>query len=160
MKKITFILLALITGTAFGQTEASAAAAADIVSPLTIVQAADLTFGKVTNTGGTVNIYTDNTYDGTATRVGTTVPAAAAFTVNAALNYGYSVTLPTGNEITLTNQTSGGSETMTVSGLNHNSDGTGDGADETFQVGGTLTVNASQVVGNYTGTVTVSVAYE
>ncbi|MDT0648174.1 DUF4402 domain-containing protein [Zunongwangia sp. F260] len=162
MKKITFILLAFIGTTAFAQEGVTATnqASADIVSPITISESTDLVFGKVANNAaGNVIVGTDNSVSGTATRVGGTTPTAAEFTVNAALGYGYTVTLPTDNEITLTNQTTTGSS-MLVNNIVHNSDKVGDGADETFQVGGTLTLAADQVVGNYTGSLPITVAYE
>jgi hypothetical protein len=160
MKKITFILFALIAGTTFAQT-ADALAGADIVSPLTINQAADFNFGKVSNVaGGTVIIKTDNTLDAlsTAVFIGSNTLSAAAFTVTATDTYAYTVNL--GGDITLTNQAGAGAETMIVSALSHDSTEEGVPAGtETFGVSGTLTVGIGQVPGYYEGTMTVGVSY-
>ncbi len=162
MKKITFILFALIAGTTFAQTTAEAIASADIVSPLTITKAADFNFGKVSNvTGGTVTIDPDNSLNASsdAVFIGSNTLTAASFTVTATDTYAYTVNL--GGDITLTNQAVGnGGETMLVTDLNHNSteEGVLSGT-ETFGVGGTLTVAAGQIPGHYEGTMTVGVSY-
>lgn len=53
MKKITFILFALIGATTFAQGSATetAVVSADIVSPITLVHADDFRFGQISNTG-------------------------------------------------------------------------------------------------------------
>jgi len=157
MKKITFILFALIAGTTFAQDSADALTSADIVSPITIVKTVNFNFGQVSNAGGTVIIATDNTVTGTATKVGTITPTAAAFTVNATDQYTYAVSLPA--DVTLVNQTGSGNEEMTVNALGDDSSLKGTGSDETFGVGGTLTVGSSQTPGYYKGTMTVGVSY-
>ena len=158
MKKITFILFALISGTAFAQS-ATATASAEIMSPMTIGKTTDLNFGKIASTSaGTVRIGTDNVVAGSATRISGTTPTAAAFTVNGANNYAYTVSVP--QSITLTNLTGDGGETMTVDSFTHNSTEVGTGEPQTFQVGARLNVGESQVVGNYTGDVIVTVAYD
>ncbi|WP_029033283.1 DUF4402 domain-containing protein [Salinimicrobium terrae] len=159
MKKFTFILFALIAGTTFAQT-ATANAAADIVSPLSLTAKQDLNFGKVSNnTAGSVIIATDGTASGLS-QIGTTAPAAATFDVTAANNYNYTVALPA--SATLSN----GTVDITVDTFKHNayaegaSNATGSGTAQTFGVGATLNVAASQATGNYTGQFDVTVAYE
>lgn len=159
MKKITFILFALIAGTTFAQS-ASANAAADIVSPLTIVKSGDLNFGKVSNaTAGSVIIKTDGTEGtGSLSQVGSTSISAASFTVNAASGYSYAVTVPS-TEVTLSTTDS---KTIKVNTFVHDAGASkmGTGADQTVNVGATLDVAAGQSTGNYTGSFNVSVAYE
>ncbi|MFV8839142.1 DUF4402 domain-containing protein [Salinimicrobium soli] len=164
MKKITFILFALVAGTAFAQESDSAIAnaTADIVSPISINKEVDLTFGKVANnTAGTVVVATDNSV-GTSSlsQIGTTSPTAASFSVTAAKDYAYTITLPTA-AVTLTN-VSDNNETMTVDTFKHDAGGTpkGTGAVQTVNVGATLNVGSSQATGTYRGQFTVSVDYE
>jgi len=161
MKKITFILFALIAGTTFaqdGNASAEANAAADIVSPISITPEQALNFGKVSNYAlGKVIVETDGTFDtSTLSQIGTTSPAAALFDVTAASGFSYIITLPT--TVQLTN----GAVDITVDNFNHDAgtDVTGSGGVQTIGVGATLNVDAGQATGNYTGTFDVSVAYE
>lgn len=166
MKKITFILLALISGTAFAQ-EASAIVNAEIVSPLEIVSSEDLNFGTIngTSTGGdvTVALTGQRTFDNPDMEVSSSTPVGVAiFSITAADGYVYSIDIP---DAVLT----GGGATGT-DGLNmpvtfiHNRNSaarrTGDGVAQDLRVGGTLTVNDGQVAGAYAGEVTVTVSYE
>ena len=163
MKKITFILFALIAGTTFAQetVQGTAIVSAEIVSPISISDGASLNFGKVISdaTGGTVIIAPNGDRSGTAQLMAASLnPAAAAsFTVNAALDYTYNVTYNMSTLLT------SGTNTMVV-GTFINELGEdariGTGADETMTVGATLTVGADQAVGSYEGEVTVQVAYE
>ncbi len=156
MKKITFILFALITGTTFAQTSATANAAADIVSPLQISAEQDLNFGKVSNnTAGTVVVATDGTATGLS-QIGTTAPSAATFDVTAANGFRYNITLPG------TVNLESGANTIEVGTFVHDAGETptGSGSVQTIGVGATLTVVADQATGNYTGTFDVGVAYE
>jgi len=160
MRKITFILLGLISGAAFAQEEATetAQASADIVSPITIEGQGDLNFGKVANnTAGTVVVGTDSDISvSTLSQIGDTTPSAATFDVTAANGFSYSITLP--ESVNLNN----GSEDITVDAFNHDAEGntTGTGAVQTIGVGATLNVASGQATGNYTGNFNVSVAYE
>ena len=155
MKKITFILLALISGSAFAQS-ATANAAADIVSPLEISSKQDLNFGKVSNnTAGTVVVAANGAVSG-LTQIGSTSPAAANFDVTAATGFAYSITLPESVDL------SNGTVDITVDTFVHDAGDTptGSGDVQTIGVGATLNVASSQATGNYTGTFDVSVAYE
>ncbi|MBZ9729017.1 DUF4402 domain-containing protein [Salegentibacter sp. JZCK2] len=156
MKKITFILLALISGTAFAQESATAIAAADIVSPLSITVTQDLNFGKVSNNiEGDVIIATDGTFTGLS-QIGNTTPTAAIFSVTAADGYRYNVTTPGSANLV------SGANSITVDAFTDNAgaEPTGTGNAQTIGVGATLNVAANQPTGNYTGTFDVSVAYE
>jgi len=159
MKKITFILLvSLISGTAFAQEDdtATAKAAAEIVSPISITAQEDLNFGKVANnTEGTVVVATDGSVSGLS-QIGTTAPAAATFDVTAANGFSYLITLPSSVDLT------SGTNSITVNNFNHDAGEniTGTGAAETVGVGATLNVSAEQATGEYTGTFDVTVTYE
>lgn len=161
MKKITFILFALIAGTTFAQESASgeATAFADIVSPITITKNTDLNFGRIANNEtGTVVVASDGTYAASSLDQinGGASPTAATFIVNAASGFAYSVTLPSTatllngeNSLTVNNFTSNAGETPT-----------GNGSDQTVGVGATLNVTTGQPTGVYSGNFEVTVSYE
>ena len=162
MKKITFILLALISGTVFAQSDeatGTANAAAEIISPIKISDGTDLDFGRIigNSAGGTITITTAGarTTDNDDLLAPSTTLQAASFEVTAANTYNYSVTIP---GINLT----GAGDAMPVSFESSlgNSGVVGTGAVQTLNVGGELTVNGGQAEGNYTGTISVTVAYE
>ena len=159
MKKITFILIALISGSAFAQSSANAAAntAAEIVEPLTITKSKDLNFGRIvgSTSGGVVTIA--NTSVGARTATSTTLLApggtssSAQFDVTAS-GYTYTITM-TDTDLTHTDGT-------TVMGLApDNSIGGSSSGDQTIYVGGDLSVGTNQKPGTYTGTVTLTVQY-
>jgi hypothetical protein len=142
---------------------ASANAKANIISPITIVKVvgADLNFGDVVPgaTAGTVVVdpaAARTSTGGVALGNGAAV-AAAAFTVGGGNNATYTITLPT-SAVTITGPTS----TMTVSNFTSNPSGTGTigaAGTQALNVGGTLNVGVNQAVGAYTGTFSVTVAY-
>ncbi|MGY5847320.1 DUF4402 domain-containing protein [Salegentibacter sp. HM20] len=161
MKKITFILLALISGVSFAQSSADGTATvnAEIVSPILISNAANMDFGRIIGTvdGGTVTI--DNDGDRTASNDNLLAPSttyqAASFNVTAAEDYSYSITIDdivlegAGDDMQISFTSSLGFENVA-----------GTGAAEVLNVGGALTVNANQAEGTYSGEVTVTVSYE
>ena len=163
MKKITFILFALIAGTTFAQRSANGTATvnAHIVSPINISTSDNINFGKIVKTteGGIVEIPTDG-----GNRI---IPSdmdivsessAATFTVTAEENTTYSVSIPS----LVMKNTVDDSKTMTVDFTHSLGEGnTSSGnTDETFVVGGKLNVGGNQAEGSYTGTATVTVSYE
>ncbi|WP_081211290.1 DUF4402 domain-containing protein [Salegentibacter sediminis] len=166
MKKITFILLALITGTAFAQNAAEASGTADvfaeIVTPIEITDGSDLNFGSIVAAeGGAVRVNTEGARSFSNTNmevVSANAITAASFSVTAADQYSYSISIPS---IVLT----GAGNDMPVSfthDLEGETDGTatGSGLPQTLKVGGLLTVASGQTADTYEGTVTVTVAYE
>ncbi len=169
MKKITFILLALIAGTGFGQTDGSASGTAtvnaEIVTPIAIADGTDLNFGSIVAAeGGNVRVNTEGTrtFSNPDMNVTTaTTISAASFNVIAADTYSYSISIPSINLV----DAAGVGVDMPVSftqDLEGETDGnaTGTGSAQELLVGGLLTVAAGQTEGEYTGTVTVTVAYE
>lgn len=162
MKKITFILLALITtGTAFGQTSTTASANAVIITALKIekVTGADLNFGTIaplSDATSTFSVSNSGTPGGTATDLDNTDHSAASFTItgDSAQNFTLTVTPPStltgpGNPIPFTVDSS------MANGSNPLTDGS-----VTLNIGGDLDLGVNQAAGSYTGTINVSVAYE
>ncbi len=163
MKKITFILFALIAGTGFAQNTdtGTATASAGIISTISIAQAQDLNFGGIiSGTAGSVVIAPVGTVTETGvTLVTGTATSQAIFNVRAAEDVLFSVTVPsTGLTITAT-----GGDTMIVNAFKHDAltttAGSGSGTDVPVQVGATLTVGATQNDGLYSGTFDVTVDY-
>ncbi|TXD94057.1 DUF4402 domain-containing protein [Gillisia hiemivivida] len=164
MKKITFILFALITGTTFAQREAEGTATVNalIVSPITISTTDNIDFGKIVRTtvGGVVEIPTNGdarTIPGAMDITSTS--NAATFTVTAEENTTYGVSIP---QLTLKN-TVDDSKTMIVDFTHSLSEGNNTSSGNTagtFVVGGKLTVGGDQFAGSYDGTATVTVSYE
>ncbi len=178
MKKLGLLLaslfvMTLATQQVKAQTGASASASAEakatLIRPITISMETNLNFGTIvvpsSTTGGTVMVSTDGTTEVTGTDITLAKslgdpPTTASFTVTGEPNGTYSITLPT--EATITKKE--GSETMTVSNFTSYpsvSDGGTLRADGThlLKVGATLTVDANQATGEYTGTFDVIVAY-
>lgn len=168
MKKITFILIALITGTTFAQNSATASAVpaeAVIVSPITLVQTAGtkLNFGMIAAdaTGGTVVLSPANSRSGDAKIVTASITSVPDFNITGQDGYSYTVTLPADLEIKLVGPIT--SEAMNLTSFNSSlTDNKGiiSGASNPFSVGATLNVNNDQDAGTYNGTFDVTVAYD
>jgi hypothetical protein len=165
MKKITFILFALIAGTTFAQNNATASdvnAQAQIVSPLTITASSALNFGQIARTtaGGTVILKTDASVDATSTAdyISASTTTVPTFSITGESGSSYVVTVPS-TDITLTRDS--GSETMMVNTFTTSLTGNEGtiGTDDSFTVGATLNVGSTQAVGVYKGTFDVSVDY-
>ena len=168
MKKITFILIALIAGTSFGQDGSASGIAtvrAEIVTPIEITDGSDLNFGSIVAAGGgNVRVSTDGTrtFSNNDMNVETaTTISAASFYVTAANTYSYNISIPS---TVLSDVASVGTD-MPISftqDLEGDTDGTaeGTGSAQELLVGGLLTVAAGQEAGSYEGTVTVTVVYE
>lgn len=173
LKKI--LILTLIAGFAYngnaqGSVTASVAVSAKIIATISIDGVINMSFGDLTNDGGTVVLSTGGAITNDGTRaVGGTI-AAGAFTVNGASGEGFRLKI---TATALTNTTGVGAETMAISAIKVKqesgsdvamvTDGlavTLDSADEDFKIGASLTVASSQVAGVYTGTMSVVAAYE
>jgi hypothetical protein len=141
----------------------TASAKANIISPITLVKVvgADLNFGDVVPgaVAGTVTVdpASARTSGGGVSLGNGAAVSAAAFTVGGAGSATYSITLP-GSAVTITS----GANNMTVTGFTSSPSLTGTlsaGGTQTLSVGGTLNVGINQAVGAYTGTFSVTVAY-
>lgn len=173
MKKTTLIALTALAaiallvpaGSAMAQSSASANAnaTATIITPITLVNNADLRFGEVvaSTAVGTVVISSAGAKSttGGVTALSGLPHGAAQFSVGGGANRTFSITIPT-TDVTITKITS--TETMTVNAFTSDlgtSSTLSAGGAATLNVGGTLNVGASQVTGSYTGSFSVTVAY-
>ena len=169
MKKVTTILAALFL-IAFSanlmannpQSTASADATATIITPIAISAENDgLAFGNIiaSTTEGTVTVDFADARTQTGGATFPTVPGtirSAEFKVTGLAEAAFSITLPSDGDVVLT----GAGDDMELSGFAHNSDEELDGDGENiFKVGATLTVNASQAAGTYSGEFDVIVSY-
>lgn len=163
----------LVSAVNVGVTFAASATApttATVIAAMTITNTADLAFGSLwaDAAGGTLQLAANATADLTPAATVhpmTSAHTAARFTVGGEPSTAYTITVP--GSVTLTRQS--GSETMSVatfttslsSGATINAGSTTlpVGGSDTLYVGGTLTVGASQVAGNYTGSLQVDVNY-
>ena len=153
--------------TSFGQIasdEAAANAGAKIIAPITIDWVRHMYFGAIIKTTG-ANVVTLS-HDATAVREATVAesllaaqtgnPTSAQFSIAGEEAFTFSVGLP--SSITI----EGPGEDMTVDNLTMNLSATSNtfgASPTTLYVGGDLNVGANQTVGAYTGTFTVTVAY-
>jgi hypothetical protein len=171
MKKITFftaIAMIAFTSNAVAQATASGtASSATVIAPIGITNSATLLFGNLALTGaGTVVLYSDgtaraNTGGVTATSAGTNNPAA--FDVTGEASFAYTVTLPGDTDVTLSDGATTSPSTMTVTGFESSHTANGaiqTGGTDSFKVGATLNVGASQIAATYNGTFDVTVAYD
>lgn len=167
MKKITSIIAIITLSIAFSttasaQVSATANASATIVTPISIGSPIAMNFGDIAVKGtasGTVTMTTAGAVTPSANiTLPTSTSTSAKFTVGGQADYAYSITLPTGNSITLTNPTVDvGNKTMTVTGFNSMTlntsaiDNTGvlTGSADTISVGAVLNVGVSQLAGIY-----------
>lgn len=162
--KLLFLLLALPFVHAQAQTE-NTDAFANIVNPITISETRSLHFGtlSVSAAAGTCILAPA----GTRTQTGgvtltnfSPTATSAAYTVTGSANLAYTIALPA-SAVTVTR--SGGSQTMTITAFTSSKVGNAStlsgSATDSFTVGATLNVGASQVAGLYQGNFNVTVAY-
>lgn len=174
MKKITFILLALVSGTVFAQNSANASAEAfaEIVQPISIDLGQNLVFGRIiaSEAGGTVTINpseeTREFSNGDMEDPSDLNFSAATFTIDAASGYNYSIVID-GDE-NLTDSDSNGGVDMPItynaalgaSLIANEASAQGTAGTQLLTIGGELTVNGSQTQSNYSGDISVTVTYE
>ena len=148
------------------QTGASASvnstAKATIVTAIAIEEVSPLNFGKIiaASTPGKVAIQTDGSRTVAQGNVAlfnqSSDHQAAVFKTIGSPKATYSLSFS--SNVSLTGPV--GSDPMTVEGFVHNTDGIlDDSGEDTFAVGATLNVGAYQTAGEYTGTFTVTAAY-
>ncbi len=173
LSRIVAGALLLAAPAAFAQSPtASASASARIYVPISVSNSTALNFGDIfaDSTGGAVTL---NPADNTRTTAGPALATtgafnAAKFTVTGKRNATYAITLPADGTVSLagpgtaalpvsafTASVAGAPATSTATGLLPNTAG----ATQDFTVGGTLTLAANQTDGDYTGTFSVTVAY-
>lgn len=144
--------------------EATAMATATVITPVSISNAANLSFGNFdASTTGTITVNTEGVRSASGVKLSGGSPAAAAFTVTAASGLSYNITY-TGTSPTLNN----GSDTLgfaIVSDLGGAATSPGLAAAgsgiATLRVGGIVTVGAAGTPpGTYTGTIAAAVHYQ
>ena len=156
IKKIALSILMLGLATiSYAQSSASATATATMIIPISIANAADMSFGNVaaSGTAGTVELTpagARNPTGGVSLPAATGTVAAASFTVTGEGTSTYAITLPS-TAYTIT-ETVGGVATMDVDTFTSSPSGTGalTAGSQTITVGATLNVNAGQIAGTYT----------
>jgi len=154
-KIMIFIGLPLLCGYSVSAQQATAAAAATVVTPIAIAKIADLNFGNIAvsaSNGGTVSLSPTGgrslSGSGVTLPAATGVVAAAAFLVSGAPSYSYAITLPTSCTIS-----DGSGHTMNVNSIASYPAGTGTlsgSGSASLQVSASLVVSAAQVAGVYT----------
>lgn len=183
MRKLVlkFLAITMIVGFSanlVAQTSATenTAAGAVLITAMTITETAPMHFGSnvlISAAGGTVVLpsnSTTRTYGGAggvATSAATPVATNAAYTVTGTALETYALTLPATTTVTHTT-VSTGVYTMDITLMTARFNGAGSDAitstldvngDDSFTLGGTLTVQANQVDGIYSGTFDVTVDY-
>jgi len=128
-----------------------------IAAPISISAAGDMDFGTMVTTGtaGTVTVTPAGARSSVNVDLLGGVPSAASFDVTGEPGQVYSITLP--SPATLTS----GGNTMTVDTFNHDAGATPTlaGGSDTFNVGATLNVGATQAAGTYSDTFSVTANY-
>jgi hypothetical protein len=134
----------------------SANISALINNPIELLWVQDLDFGEAapSTAATTVSISAAGVVGGDAIgKAG--APQEARFSVSGLAGQAYTIDLPTVPE-TLT---SGGGDTMTVSGFVSDADGVATALAKEFGVGATLNIGADQAAGSYSGSFDVTVSY-
>lgn len=149
-------------GQACAQTNQSATGSITVVQPvLNVTKNTDLNFGSVirpTSGSGTIIIdaNTGNVSTSNLSMASGNTPTRANFTVEGQPNANINVTYP--NSVTLTR--AGGTETLTIYLTSSMGGGQiGSGGTVQFNIGGQVTLASSTVIGAYSNSFTVTVAY-
>ncbi|MCH6590185.1 MAG: DUF4402 domain-containing protein, partial [Proteobacteria bacterium] len=125
-----------------GTVQATVDVTATLLAPISISSSGDMAFGTMLTTGtaGTVTVTPAGARSSVNVDLLGGFPAAAAFDVTGEGGNTYSITLP--SSATLTS----GGDTMTIDTFNHDAGGTPtlSGGSDTFNVGATLNVGATQ----------------
>lgn len=164
-KRLLVTSAAMLASASLMSTIANAAnvtanASATVLTALSITQNTAMNFGDVAGDADAATTVVLTTAGATSSADGASAagtPSAGIFDVVGAGTLSYSITLPADGVVTLT----GPSTAMPVDGFNHDAGGApalAGGADQ-FNVGATLTINANQAAGAYSGTYNVVVNY-
>ncbi len=140
-----------------GTVQATIDVTATLDAPISISSSGDMDFGTMVTTGtaGTVTVTPAGARSSVNVDLLGGVPAAASFDVTGEGNANYSITFP--SSATLTS----GANTMTIDTFTDDAGANPrlTGGSETFNVGATLNVGATQAAGTYSGTFSVTVNY-
>ena len=163
MKKITFILIALVAGNAFAQNSESGTADVNavLVSPISIEKGTNgLDFGSFTKSEVTATVTVDS--EGTRTFSQTDMVVSTGNTPTAA---DFNVTFGDGETYTVStavtqNPKNSDSETLTLKDLTTSLSSESGNTASSFTVGGTLEVPTTATADSYTGEISITVTYE
>jgi hypothetical protein len=166
LRRLLFVIAAMLAASvgapALAQTPTTVTGSIDVVQPVLVVaKLTDLSFGTVVRpTAGSGTISIDATSGNITTSSGITTigssASRASFTITGQPSANIQITYPSSFNLTR----SAGTETLSVSLTSTTGGGQiGGGGTTTFGMGGQLTLSNSTVSGAYTGTYTVTVAY-
>jgi hypothetical protein len=168
---IAFAAVLIVTSTASAQNTGNAYAygKTKIVAGLSLAKTQDLQFGQIVRSAVAGTVVLDPTSANRVAAGGVTIGqnagnTAARFVATGEPGYLYTLTLPATIALTKT-VTSGTAPTMNVSALTSTLGASGIGTlatdgTQTFSVGGTLNIGASQETGDYQGQFNVVVTYQ
>lgn len=140
----------------------TAAGSANVLAPLTLSLGTNaMNFGDIAGDATSITTVALTTAGTTSSGDGASTagaPTAGDFDVAGAGNLAYSITLPADGVVTL----NGGGTAMSVDGFTDSAGGAANLAAGvgSFTVGATLTINANQAAGAYTGNYDVTVNYQ
>jgi hypothetical protein len=138
---------------------------AKVIAPISLVNTGsqNLDFGTISRSSvsGSVTVTPSGQRSSTGgvSILSSSLFYSAPFSVSGENNASFNLTLPDNDDVKMTR--TGGTEEMEVTNFTHNSglvlssSGTA-----TFSVGATLSLDADQVAGDYTGSFSVTVAYQ
>lgn len=151
-----------------GSASATAAGAATVVAPITLVKTTDLAFGSIVRPSLGTNIVTVDATSGVRSVSGSGDAALASSLASSRATYSvggeggaaFTITVPSSFTLTRT----GGVETLPVTLSASAQSGalggsTGAIGSTSFSVGGSLPLSSSTVAGDYTGVFNVTVGY-
>ena len=143
-----------------GTVAATVDVTATLLAPISISASGDMDFGTMLTTGipgGTVTVTPAGAISSVNVDLFGGFPAAASFDVTGASGQAYVITLPPDGTVTLT----GPGAPMAVDAFTDDAGATPTlvGGSDTFNVGATLKVGATQAAGNYSGTFSVTANY-
>lgn len=178
MRKLLFLSFIFISATSFAQfsvagsgsgisDNATAVVTARIVSPIAVRSLMGLDFGDIVvgNSSGRIAVSTEGVRTGPEDMlINNGRVTQARFSVNAAQGYAYSIAM-SNTDLQLEGDGKGGNSFMKAEYTHDKNADTGGsflgtGDEQIINVGGELHVKPSQLPGIYTGTVTMTVAYE
>jgi hypothetical protein len=177
MKKIILFITVILTGftmnlNAQSTASTTSSASAKLIRAMTLTETAALDFGSnllTSPAGGTVVLSSDNNvrgYTGGVVAATLGVAVNGAYDVTGTALETYALTLP--GTITVTHQTAGGgARTMAIVpvarfkdfGIDATTSTLDEDGEDSFTLGGTLTIVTGQVAGVYAGTFPISVDY-
>lgn len=160
MKKITFILLALISGTTFAQNSSKETAdvLAVIAQPLALTTSGNLDFGTIASPEAASDVVLSPANERTMSDAmkipGNLTTSVPTFTVTKETGLTYKI-VTSKKDLELT-----GADDIVIKNIVTSLESDSGVTASSFTVGATIALGASQAPGNYKGEVAVTVSYE